>query len=48
MRTQSEKKENCLKRGKIPVTKLQLFLFLHLIGWKDGATYLVQSQSKAK
>ena len=42
------KRETCLKRGKIRVTKWRLFLVLNLIGWEDGAGFLDQSQSKVK
>ena len=38
----NEKTRNCLKRGKMRVTKL------HLIGWEGGASSLDQSQSEVK
>ena len=43
------KQQNCLKRGKTRMTKAsQLFLFLHLIGWEDGASFHSQSQGVRK
>ena len=40
------KNGNCLKRGKTRATKSRLFSALHLIGYKDGVSFLNQSQNK--
>ena len=37
-----------MKRGKTQATKSWVFLFLHLIGRKSGASLLGQSQNKVK
>ena len=37
-----------LKRGKTRVITVGLIFVLHLTGWNDGASFLVQSKSKVK
>ena len=41
-------KNRKLKRGKTRVIKVGLVFVLHLTGWNDGASFLVQSKSKVK
>ena len=42
------KQANCLKRGTMRMTTSRLFLYLHLIGWEDGASFRDQSESEGK
>ena len=41
-------KNRKLKRGKTRVIEVGLVFVLHLTGWNDGASFLVQSKSKVK
>ena len=50
-KSQWELKVKTIKLAKAPetrVSKLRLFLILHLIGWDDGASFLDQSQSEVR
>ena len=42
------KQANCLKRGTMRMTTSRLFLYLHLIGWENGASFRDQSESEGK
>ena len=44
----SSKTSNFLKREKTRTTKVRFALVLNLIGWESGASFLYQSQTKAK
>ena len=41
-----KKYANYLKRGKTPVTKLQLVLVLCVIGWEGGTSFVDQSRNE--